>query len=64
MTKKEASLILNTRYFISFFNYSEFSNKEEIKKAYKACIIQNHPDRSGSPYIASKITEAKNIMDI
>lgn len=37
--------------------------KDDIKTAYKKAMICNHPDRGGSPYIAAKITEAKNVMD-
>lgn len=54
MDKKEAALILNVR---------ESSNKEAIKEAHRRVMIANHPDRGGSPYIATKINEAKSILE-
>jgi DnaJ family protein C protein 19 len=54
MTKKEALLILDVR---------ESASKEEVKQAFKKMMIQNHPDRGGSPYIAAKVTEAKEFID-
>lgn len=41
----------------------EYAGKEELKLAFKKAMVNNHPDRGGSPFIAAKITEAKNIMD-
>ena len=53
MTKKEAALILGVR---------ERSSKQEIKAAHRKIMLLNHPDRGGSPYIASKINAASEIM--
>ncbi|KAH6610757.1 mitochondrial import inner membrane translocase subunit tim14 [Trichoderma cornu-damae] len=55
MTKKEASLILSL---------SERSiTKEKVRKAHRTLMLLNHPDRGGSPYLATKVNEAKELLD-
>eukprot|EP00914_Ancora_sagittata_P028081 GHVO01055159.1.p1 GENE.GHVO01055159.1~~GHVO01055159.1.p1 ORF type:complete len:111 (-),score=15.91 GHVO01055159.1:56-388(-) len=54
MSKREASLILGV---------SPSANKQKIKDAHKRIMLLNHPDRGGSPYLATKINEAKDLMD-
>jgi DnaJ family protein C protein 19 len=54
MTKREASLILGI---------SPSSNERRVKEAHKRIMLLNHPDRGGSPYLAAKINEAKDLMD-
>lgn len=53
MSKREASLILGV---------SPSASKIKVKDAHKK-IMLNHPDRGGSPYLAAKINEAKDLMD-
>jgi hypothetical protein len=53
MTKREAALILGVR---------ESATVERIKEAHRRILLNNHPDRGGSPYMASKINEAKDLL--
>ena len=54
MTKREASLILGL---------SPNSQSDKIKQAHKRIMLLNHPDKGGSPYMAAKINEAKDLME-
>ncbi|PIA28289.1 hypothetical protein AQUCO_07200146v1 [Aquilegia coerulea] len=53
MTKREAALILGVK---------ERSDLEKVKQAYKRVMLANHPDSGGSPFIAKKINEAKDLL--
>lgn len=54
MNKREASLILGI---------SPTATKNKVKDAHKKIMLLNHPDRGGSPYLAAKINEAKDLLD-
>lgn len=54
MTKREASLILGV---------SPTANKAKVKERFKKVMSANHPDRGGSPYLAAKVNEAKDLME-
>jgi len=54
MNRREASLILGI---------APSAKKGTIKEAHKRLITINHPDRGGSPFIASKINEAKDHLE-
>ncbi|KAK3375319.1 mitochondrial import inner membrane translocase subunit TIM14 [Podospora didyma] len=55
MNKREATLILSL---------SERSlSKDKIRKAHRTLMLLNHPDRGGSPYLATKVNEAKEFLE-
>lgn len=58
MTETEALLI---------FEVSEDEirhlNKDLVKKRHRKLMLLNHPDKGGSPYVAAKLNQAKEILD-
>ncbi|XP_037074364.1 mitochondrial import inner membrane translocase subunit TIM14-like [Pollicipes pollicipes] len=54
MSRREASLVLGV---------SPSASAKRVKEAHKRIMLLNHPDRGGSPYLAAKINEAKDLLD-
>jgi DnaJ family protein C protein 19 len=42
---------------------SNNATQDALKKAHRTIMLANHPDRGGSPFLASKINEAKALLD-
>ncbi|KAI6108127.1 hypothetical protein EDD16DRAFT_1546187 [Pisolithus croceorrhizus] len=55
MDRKEAIDILGLR--------DGPSLRTKFKDAHRQIMLANHPDRGGSPYLASKINEAKDLLE-
>ncbi|KAI8322874.1 hypothetical protein GQ54DRAFT_273787 [Martensiomyces pterosporus] len=55
MSKREAAQILGLK--------ESSLTKDKVKKAHRTIMLLNHPDRGGSPYLATKINEAKEFLE-
>ncbi|KAG0654779.1 mitochondrial import inner membrane translocase subunit TIM14 [Maudiozyma exigua] len=55
MNKKEALQILNLT--------ENKLTKKKLKEVHRKIMLANHPDKGGSPYLATKINEAKDFIE-
>lgn len=54
MTKREAALILGI---------GQSSARPKVRESHRRIMLLNHPDKGGSPYLAAKINQAKDLLD-
>jgi DnaJ family protein C protein 19 len=54
---------MSGREAIQIFGLKDNASQDQIKKAHRAMMMANHPDRGGSPYLSSKINEAKELLE-
>ncbi|EDO17634.1 hypothetical protein Kpol_1004p6 [Vanderwaltozyma polyspora DSM 70294] len=55
MNQKEALQILNLK--------ESNLTKKKLKEVHRRIMLANHPDKGGSPYLATKINEAKDFLE-
>ena len=55
MNMKEALQILNLK--------ENNLTKKKLKEVHRKIMLANHPDKGGSPYVATKINEAKDFLE-
>lgn len=55
MNMKEAVQILNLK--------ENNITKKKLKEVHRKIMLANHPDKGGSPYLATKINEAKDFLE-
>lgn len=54
MTKREAGLVLGI---------GSTTRKQKIQEAHRKLMVLNHPDKGGSPFLAAKINQAKDVLE-
>ncbi|XP_008326546.1 dnaJ homolog subfamily C member 15 [Cynoglossus semilaevis] len=54
MSRREACLVLGI---------GPTSTKSKVRDAHRRIMVLNHPDKGGSPYLAAKINEAKDLLE-
>jgi hypothetical protein len=61
-TPERAATGMSRNEALKVLGLEEGASDEEIRAAHRRLMLQNHPDRGGTNYIAAKINEAKDIL--
>ena len=48
---------------LGFLTYLTHLSELTLPESHKRIMIANHPDKGGSPYLATKINEAKDLLE-
>lgn len=48
--------------YILLTGVRESATVDRIKDAHRRILLNNHPDRGGSAYLATKVNEAKDLL--
>lgn len=55
---------MNAKEALSILNLNESTlTKKKLKEVHRKIMLANHPDKGGSPYLATKINEAKDFLE-
>lgn len=55
---------MNAKEALQILNLNEANlNKKKLKEVHRRIMLANHPDKGGSPYVATKINEAKDFLE-
>ena len=54
---------MTTNEALDILGLKSSSSQKDIKMSHRRIMLLNHPDKGGSPYLASKINEAKELLD-
>ncbi|SCU82674.1 LAME_0C02366g1_1 [Lachancea meyersii CBS 8951] len=55
---------MNVKEAMQILNVNEANlNRKKLKEVHRRIMLANHPDKGGSPYLATKINEAKDFLE-
>ena len=61
-TQERATSGMSRAEALKVLGLQEGASEEDVRAAHRRLMLQNHPDRGGTDYIAAKINEAKDVL--